>query len=299
MKRMYGNIRHISVLRNEINNNDIGLNDVEQATARYSRSGWKRNKYLYTDYQKAKNNDVLTEPYFRRAPTPRTTARTIFTSQTSATRTASTVAAAATTTPPIAASVEILPTETGANSNQSDNTQSRVNQYHAENPFGDNIEVDPTASQETTADGTDSIAYTSNSNNSTTTNNIDRVNGAVSPNRTDAVTISTMLKMANVAPIDATDVPYGTDDNGDQTLAATTLFGSNLTWPTAEAVTEPTEMSDAAVEVIADADIVIIAKHANKTEKPDDGGAASAQLFQDAEETEDKKDTYNFNSRGV
>lgn len=35
MKRMYGNIRHISVLRNEINNNDIGLNDVEQVNMRH------------------------------------------------------------------------------------------------------------------------------------------------------------------------------------------------------------------------------------------------------------------------
>lgn len=90
MRRMYGDVKHISVLRTEVNNNDIELDDVEQATARYSRSGWKRNKYLYSDVQKAKVNSVLSEPHFRPAstssrstttPTP-TTARSTATSTT-------------------------------------------------------------------------------------------------------------------------------------------------------------------------------------------------------------------------
>lgn len=72
MKRMYGDVKHISVLRTEINNNDIDVDDVEIAAARYSRSGWKKNKYLYTDYQNNKNNDVLTEPYFRPTSTSTT-----------------------------------------------------------------------------------------------------------------------------------------------------------------------------------------------------------------------------------
>lgn len=86
MRRMYGDVKHISVLRTEVNNNDIEFDDVEQATARYSRSGWKRNKYLYSDVQKAKVNSVITEPHFRPAstlskstttsPTTRTTAVT-------------------------------------------------------------------------------------------------------------------------------------------------------------------------------------------------------------------------------
>lgn len=71
MKRMYGDVKHISVLRTEIENNEIELDDVEQAAARYSRSGWKKNKYIYNDFQNSKNNDVLTEPYFR--PTTSTT----------------------------------------------------------------------------------------------------------------------------------------------------------------------------------------------------------------------------------
>lgn len=69
MRRMYGDVKHISVLRTEVNNNDIEFDDVEQATARYSRSGWKRNKYLYSDGQKAKVNSVISEPHFRPAST--------------------------------------------------------------------------------------------------------------------------------------------------------------------------------------------------------------------------------------
>lgn len=81
MKRMYGDIKHISVLRTEINNNDIELDDIEKAASRYSRSGWKKNKYLYSDFPNAKNNDVLTEPYFRPATStttksPSTTTKT-------------------------------------------------------------------------------------------------------------------------------------------------------------------------------------------------------------------------------
>lgn len=82
MKRMYGDVKHISVLRTEINNNDIDVDDVEIAAARYSRSGWKKNKYLYTDYQNNKNNDVLTEPYFRPTSTSTTTKPAQTTTQT-------------------------------------------------------------------------------------------------------------------------------------------------------------------------------------------------------------------------
>lgn len=73
MKRMYGDVRHISVLRNEINNNDITLEDVEETAVRYSRAGWKRNKYLYQESAKAKNSDLLSESHYRRASTARST----------------------------------------------------------------------------------------------------------------------------------------------------------------------------------------------------------------------------------
>lgn len=71
MKRMYGDVRHISVLRNEINNNDITLDDVEEAAVRYSRTAWKRNKYLYQESSKTKNSDLLSEAHYRRASTAR------------------------------------------------------------------------------------------------------------------------------------------------------------------------------------------------------------------------------------
>lgn len=73
MKRMYGDVRHISVLRNEISNNDITLDDVEETAVRYSRSGWKRNKYLYQESSKQKNSDLLSEAHYRRASTARST----------------------------------------------------------------------------------------------------------------------------------------------------------------------------------------------------------------------------------
>jgi len=91
MRRMYGDVKHISVLRTEVNNNDIELDDVEQATARYSRSGWKRNKYLYSDVQKAKVNSVISEPHFRPASTLfKSTTTTTTTTPTTRTTVAST-----------------------------------------------------------------------------------------------------------------------------------------------------------------------------------------------------------------
>lgn len=73
MKRMYGDVRHISVLRNEINNNDITLEDVEETAVRYSRAGWKRNKYLYQESSKSKTSDLLSDSHYRRSSTSRST----------------------------------------------------------------------------------------------------------------------------------------------------------------------------------------------------------------------------------
>lgn len=115
MKRMYGDVKHISVLRTEIDNNEIEVDDVEQAAARYSRSGWKKNKYLYTDFQNSKSNDVLTEPYFR--PTTSSTtkppsASTPYASPTNAMATAyqNTSTSSATTRPSASATFDSLDT---------------------------------------------------------------------------------------------------------------------------------------------------------------------------------------------
>lgn len=75
MKRMYGDVRHISVLRNEINDNEITLDDVEEAAVRYSRTSWKRNKYLHQESSKTKNNDLLSEAHYRRGSNPHTRSR--------------------------------------------------------------------------------------------------------------------------------------------------------------------------------------------------------------------------------
>ncbi|XP_059617715.1 protein spaetzle 4 [Phlebotomus argentipes] len=80
MRRMYGDIKHISVLRSEIENNDIEISDIELAAARYSRHADRKSKYLYSDYQSSlsgKGNDVVfTEPHFRPTSTTKSTTST-------------------------------------------------------------------------------------------------------------------------------------------------------------------------------------------------------------------------------
>lgn len=80
MKRMYGDVRHISVLRDEINNNDIDDDDVQEATVRYSRTAWKRNKNLHENGSKGRKN--VGEENARRMPIRRSTTTTSTTSTT-------------------------------------------------------------------------------------------------------------------------------------------------------------------------------------------------------------------------
>lgn len=69
MKRMYGDVRHISILRSEIKNNDIDVDDIENAAARYSRDGHRRSSKLLhvsdISYGNLRNNEVMKEPHFR------------------------------------------------------------------------------------------------------------------------------------------------------------------------------------------------------------------------------------------
>ncbi|KAM7353436.1 spaetzle domain-containing protein 4 isoform 2-T2 [Cochliomyia hominivorax] len=80
MKRMYGDVRHISVLRDEIINNEIDVDDIELATERYSRDGYNRraSKFMHNreDFDNFKTNDVLREPHFRPVSTTTTTTST-------------------------------------------------------------------------------------------------------------------------------------------------------------------------------------------------------------------------------
>ncbi|XP_037710818.1 protein spaetzle 4 [Drosophila subpulchrella] len=80
MKRMYGDVRHISILRDEIQNNEVDADDMEEAAERYSKDGGRRSaKYLMNgrdrdrdDFGSFKNNDVLMEPHFRPVSTSTT-----------------------------------------------------------------------------------------------------------------------------------------------------------------------------------------------------------------------------------
>uniref|UniRef100_A0A0A1WKH2 Spaetzle domain-containing protein n=1 Tax=Zeugodacus cucurbitae TaxID=28588 RepID=A0A0A1WKH2_ZEUCU len=78
MKRMYGDVKHISVLRDEILNNEIDVDDVEVAAERYSKEPHRARaaKYMQPqreEYGGIKNNDVLMEPHFRPVSTTTTT----------------------------------------------------------------------------------------------------------------------------------------------------------------------------------------------------------------------------------
>ncbi|XP_055595083.1 protein spaetzle 4 isoform X2 [Uranotaenia lowii] len=73
MRRMYGDIRHISILKEEINNNEIDVEDIHHAANRYSRMNSEKKKQLHshTENGRGKIHDIISEPYFR--PTQKTT----------------------------------------------------------------------------------------------------------------------------------------------------------------------------------------------------------------------------------
>lgn len=87
MKRMYGDVRHISVLRDEMLNNDIDISDMELAAERYSYEtfisrGSKQMLYKYDHSDHSKVNQFSPkEPHFR----PITTTSTISTESLSVT----------------------------------------------------------------------------------------------------------------------------------------------------------------------------------------------------------------------
>ncbi|KAH8333892.1 hypothetical protein KR059_004408 [Drosophila kikkawai] len=99
MKRMYGDVRHISILRDEIQNNEVDADDIEETAERYSKDAGRRSaKYLMRgrdrdrdrdDFGSFKNNDVLMEPHFRPVSTS-TTSTTKATTTTAAPTTSST-----------------------------------------------------------------------------------------------------------------------------------------------------------------------------------------------------------------
>ncbi|EDX04702.1 protein spaetzle 4 [Drosophila simulans] len=94
MKRMYGDVRHISILRDEIQNNEVDADDIEQTAERYSKDGGRRSaKYLMNsrdrdrereDFGSFKSNDVLIEPHFRPVSTMTTSTTKATTTTTTA-----------------------------------------------------------------------------------------------------------------------------------------------------------------------------------------------------------------------
>lgn len=81
MKRMYGDTRHISVLKSEFEKNEIDVDDIELAAARYSPNG-KHREERKSKYAGGRLNDVLTEPHFRPTTTSSTSATTTVVSTT-------------------------------------------------------------------------------------------------------------------------------------------------------------------------------------------------------------------------
>lgn len=104
MKRMYGDVRHISILRDEIQNNEVDADDMEETAERYSKDAGRRSaKYLMhgrdrdrdrEEFGSFKGNDVLMEPHFR----PVSTSTSSTTTTTKATTTTAAPATTSTTT---------------------------------------------------------------------------------------------------------------------------------------------------------------------------------------------------------
>ncbi|XP_055548389.1 protein spaetzle 4 isoform X2 [Wyeomyia smithii] len=68
MRRMYGDVRHISILKSEIDTNKIDIDDIHQTAEKYSRKDAKKMRHVhFTHYEhgREKFSDVITEPHFR------------------------------------------------------------------------------------------------------------------------------------------------------------------------------------------------------------------------------------------
>ncbi|XP_035916622.1 protein spaetzle 4 isoform X2 [Anopheles stephensi] len=134
MRRMYGDVRHIAVLREEFENNEIDIDDIDRATERYTRPfdhvgagvgrDSKRMKYLRPSslhyeggaghYPREKGNEIpLNEPHFRPTQLKTTVTTTVMPSTPSTTKTSSTTPGAKTAAPAGESNL-IATTENGA-----------------------------------------------------------------------------------------------------------------------------------------------------------------------------------------
>ncbi|KAH8403068.1 hypothetical protein KR222_003885, partial [Zaprionus bogoriensis] len=97
MKRMYGDVRHISILRDEIQNNEVvDSDDIEEAAERYSKTprGAKFMLHERDEFSTFKGNDVLMEPHFRPMSTTSTTSSSSTSTTTSTPATSTSTASA-------------------------------------------------------------------------------------------------------------------------------------------------------------------------------------------------------------
>lgn len=197
MRRMYGDVRHISILRTEINNNDIELDDVVKTATRYSRSGWKKNKYLYaSDFQNSKTNDVLTEPHFRPASSSTTTPTT--------TTTTTTVTPQSTTT-----TSETTTSATPSLANTTVKTTTQSLQHQSESNFR--------ADTETESESTSVVT----SNTKVHTNNLNDVANSVFENITQQSTVSSFTENEPIRIVQSPNLAHNRSDAETATISTT------------------------------------------------------------------------------
>lgn len=324
MKRMYGDVRHISVLRDEINNNDIGLDDVENTAARYSRSGWKRNKYLYQDNSRIKNNDILTEPHFRRVPTTTTTNRFRSTASTTASTATSTTAKTTTRKSTKAATSSASSTITSTTQKQKPTSESTVpettegatvkqklqsNRRNTNVPNTTFFNNEPTAPNNPNESNTiEEVAAINGFRNATNTINNIKIVGApnLTMNKTEAATISTTLRIIGFlkGEEETTTIPSIEEDNTQSITVDSDDFIANTTIEPLETNVSETndansETADSEVdESVRTEEVVDVNgnKVPNKISQPNEN-AGGGQLFQDVAQKDEP--SFVVNSRGV
>lgn len=302
MKRMYGDVRHISVLRTEINNNDIDVNDAEEAAARYSRAGWKRNKYIPSDASKLKNKSAAPQSTQRRAGLNRLSSKSRNASRpsvsTRATATTSTTVRSTTSTTSMPSTA--TPTDVGRNTNRSDSLGAddldkeivaTVEEIFVQLQDDDaNTQVNNVLANVTEkADETTPLSDT---------DELLSDESFLASNKTEAATISTTLRIFGVtrnrdqelttaaAPTRSTYVE-STTITSRPTKSSTTQDNDNLI-----KVDDDFELADAsAAESTPDETIVDL-----NGKVPAKGESAAGQLFQDVAE---KEEPILVSTRGV
>lgn len=296
MKRMYGDVRHISVLRTEINNNDIDVNDAEEAAARYSRAGWKRNKYIHTDATKTKSNNVLPESTQRRTAANRINTKSRNSSRAS-TATTSTTVTSTTTMEPSTHSPTIDPESRHSNSSDSIDADELDKEIVA---TVEEIFVQLQADDDADAKVNSLLANVTERSDEMTLLPVEESKPILLTNKTEAATISTTLRIFGVTRNQEQDsttaaVPSQSADPESTTVTSRpTKVAKNSTHDddNLNKIDDDIELADSsAAESTPDETIVDL-----NGKMPVKAESAAGQLFQDAAE---KEEPIIVSSRGV